>query len=69
MVIDADGVTARENDDAYIPWAAMFTVNRAAFHFSLAGRALERLQSIQKVKRKPSPKIAGELRDYAESYS
>ncbi|HAT6525544.1 TPA: N-acetylmuramoyl-L-alanine amidase [Corynebacterium striatum] len=39
MVIDADGVTARENDDAYIPWAAMFTGNRAAFHFSLAGRA------------------------------
>lgn len=39
IVIDADGVSCRENDDEYIPWAANFTGNRAGFHFSLAGRA------------------------------
>lgn len=39
IVIDADGKTARENDDEYIPWAAMFTANRNGFHVSLAGRA------------------------------
>lgn len=39
IVIDRDGNTARENDDNYIPWAAMYTGNRRAFHFSLAGRA------------------------------
>ncbi|HCD1553129.1 TPA: N-acetylmuramoyl-L-alanine amidase [Corynebacterium striatum] len=39
LVIDRDGASARENDDEYIPWAAMYTGNRAAFHFSLAGRA------------------------------
>lgn len=38
-VIDAEGNTARENDDEYIPWAAMFTGNRAGWHWSLAGRA------------------------------
>lgn len=39
LVIDRDGVTARENDDEFIPWAARSTGNRAGFHFSLAGRA------------------------------
>ncbi len=39
LVIDRAGVTARENDDEFIPWAAMPTGNRAGFHFSLAGRA------------------------------
>lgn len=39
LVIDRDGNTARENDDDYVPWAAMYTGNRIAFHFSLAGRA------------------------------
>lgn len=40
-VIDRAGRTARENDDDYIPWAAMFTGNRIARHWSLAGRAAQ----------------------------
>ncbi|AYB69452.1 endolysin [Corynebacterium phage Juicebox] len=39
LVIDLNGRIARENDDAFIPWAAMFTGNRVAFHFSLSGKA------------------------------
>lgn len=39
LVIDRDGKTVRENDDEFIPWAAMFTGNRAGWHISLAGRA------------------------------
>lgn len=39
IVIDVEGKTARENDDEYIPWAAMYTANRNGFHVSLAGRA------------------------------
>lgn len=40
-VIDRTGRTARENDDHYIPWAAMPTGNRLARHWSLAGRAAQ----------------------------
>lgn len=40
-VIDRRGRTARENDDNYIPWAAMYTGNRLARHWSLAGRAAQ----------------------------
>lgn len=39
LVIDVNGRIARENDDPFIPWAAMFTGNRVAFHFSLSGKA------------------------------
>lgn len=39
MVIDLDGMTARENDDDYIPWSAGWTANRDGIHISLAGRA------------------------------
>lgn len=39
MVIDLDGMTARENDDEYIPWAAGWKANRDGIHISLAGRA------------------------------
>lgn len=38
-VIGVNGDTARENDDEYIPWAAMWTGNRTGWHWSLAGRA------------------------------
>lgn len=39
LVIDANGRTARENDDEFIPWAAAWTANRNGHHISLAGRA------------------------------
>lgn len=39
MVIDAKGMTARENDDEYIPWSAGWTANRNGIHISLAGQA------------------------------
>ena len=39
LVIDAQGRTARENDDDYIPWAAGWTANRNGHHVSLAGQA------------------------------
>lgn len=39
LVIDADGKTARENDDEFIPWAAGWTANRNGHHVSLAGQA------------------------------
>lgn len=39
MVIDKTGRIARENDDAFIPWSAMYTGNRVAYHFSLSGKA------------------------------
>lgn len=39
IVIDADGGTARENDDNYIPWAAGWTANRNGHHICLAGQA------------------------------
>lgn len=38
-VIDRAGMTVRENDDNYIPWAAHPTGNRLGRHWSLAGRA------------------------------
>ena len=39
IVIDVDGVTARENDDQYISWSAGWTANRNGHHISLAGQA------------------------------
>lgn len=39
VVIDGRGVSGRENDNAYIPWAAGWTGNRIGLHVSLAGRA------------------------------
>lgn len=39
IVIDWEGVTARENDDEYIPWAAMDTGNITGWHISLGGKA------------------------------
>ena len=39
MVIDANGMTARENDDEFIPWSAGWTANRDGIHISLAGQA------------------------------
>lgn len=39
VVIDGRGVSCRENDDEYIPWAAGFNGNRIGLHVSLAGRA------------------------------
>lgn len=39
IVIDADGKTARENDDEYISWSAGWTANRNGHHISLAGQA------------------------------
>lgn len=39
IVIDRDGVTARENDDEYRPWSAGTKGNIVGYHFSLAGKA------------------------------
>lgn len=39
VVIDGRGISCRENDDEYIPWAAGFNGNRAGLHVSLAGQA------------------------------
>lgn len=39
IVIDANGMTARENDDDYIPWSAGPKANRDGIHVSLAGQA------------------------------
>lgn len=39
IVIDVNGMTARENDDDYIPWSAGWTANRDGIHISLAGQA------------------------------
>ena len=39
IVIDVNGMTARENDDDYIPWAAGYKANRDGIHISLAGQA------------------------------
>ena len=39
LVIDVDGVTARENDDDFISWSAGWTANRNGHHISLAGQA------------------------------
>lgn len=39
VVIDGRGVSCRENDDEFIPWAAGFNGNRVGLHVSLAGRA------------------------------
>lgn len=39
IVIDANGKTARENDDEYISWSAGWTANRNGHHISLAGQA------------------------------
>lgn len=39
IVIDADGKTARENDDEFISWSAGWTANRTGHHISLAGQA------------------------------
>lgn len=39
IVIDANGKTARENDDEYISWSAGWTANRDGHHISLAGQA------------------------------
>lgn len=39
IVIDVNGMTARENDDEYIPWSAGPKANRDGIHISLAGQA------------------------------
>ena len=39
IVIDVNGMTARENDDDYIPWSAGPKANRDGIHISLAGQA------------------------------
>lgn len=39
LVVDKDGQVARENDDIYISWSAMYTANRRGWHVCLAGRA------------------------------
>ena len=39
IVIDVNGMTARENDDEYIPWSAGPKANRDGIHISLAGMA------------------------------
>ena len=39
VVIDGRGVSGRENDNPFIPWAAGVTGNRIGLHVSLAGRA------------------------------
>lgn len=39
IVIDVNGMTARENDDDYIPWSAGPRANRDGIHISLAGLA------------------------------
>lgn len=39
IVIDVNGMTARENDDDYIPWSAGPKANRDGIHISLAGKA------------------------------
>ena len=39
IVIDVNGMTARENDDDYIPWSAGPKANRDGIHISLAGLA------------------------------
>lgn len=66
-VIDREGVTARENDDAYIPWAAMFTGNRAGWHWSLAGQAaFTREQWLARPKQ--LAKLAEVLASYAKAY-
>lgn len=55
-VIDVNGETARENDDIYIPWAAMYTANRNGYHWCLGGKAaftreqwLERQKQLNKL--------------------
>ncbi|KAA8723573.1 peptidoglycan recognition protein family protein [Corynebacterium phocae] len=64
VVIDRDGVTARENDDPYIPWAAMFTGNRTGWHVCLAGRAaFTREQWLAR------PKQLGKLSEIMAAYS
>lgn len=68
LVIDRDGNTARENDDNYIPWAAMYTGNRIAFHFSLAGRAaMTRDEWLARPKQ--LEKLAQILAAYGERYT
>lgn len=39
IVIDVDGVTARENDDEFISWSAGWTANRNGHHICLGGKA------------------------------
>lgn len=39
VVFDARGVSGRENDNEFIPWAGGWTGNRIALHACLAGRA------------------------------
>lgn len=39
VVFDARGVSGRENDNEFIPWAAGWTGNRIALHACLAGKA------------------------------
>lgn len=39
LVIDVHGVSCRENDDQFIPWAAGYNGNRVGLHVSLSGRA------------------------------
>lgn len=66
-VIDVNGGTARENDDAYIPWAAMFTANRVGYHWSLAGKAaFTREQWLARPKQ--LSKLAEVIAAYAKAY-
>lgn len=39
VVIDRHGISARENDDEYVPWAAGWNANRQGLHVCVAGRA------------------------------
>lgn len=41
VLIARDGSSIRSNDDAFIPWAAMYSGNRAAYHVALAGKAAQ----------------------------
>ncbi|MFW9180583.1 N-acetylmuramoyl-L-alanine amidase [Corynebacterium striatum] len=67
MVIDADGATARENDDEYIPWSAGPTGNVIGYHFSLAGRAaMTRAEWLARPKQ--LAKLAQILADYSRAY-
>lgn len=67
IVVDANGMTARENDDAYIPWSAGWTANRDGIHISLAGQAaFSRDRWLSRTKQ--LGKLADIVADYCRAY-
>mgnify|MGYP002759065924 CR=1 FL=1 len=67
IVIDREGVTARENDDSYRPWAAGTTGNILGYHFSLAGQAAYS-RSAWLARPKQLDKLAVILAAYSRAY-